>query len=116
MSGLRMSRHLRADHPAPFQVHSMPLPVQRDLRDHIRLAQTGLRRPARRDLLFVNASKGLSAAQLSRDLDVQHKTAFVLMHKLRDVMTAETLEPGSVLIMDASMPPYPPATCKTSRC
>ena len=34
--------------------------------------------------LFVNAAKGLSAVQLSRDLDVQHKTAFVLMHKLRE--------------------------------
>ena len=38
----------------------------------------------------MNASKGLSAVQLSRDLDVQHKTAFVLMHKLREVMAAET--------------------------
>ncbi len=42
--------------------------------------------------LFVNASKGLSAVQLSRDLDVQHKTAFVLMHKLREAMAAETRE------------------------
>jgi len=40
--------------------------------------------------LFVNASKGLSAVQLSRDIDVQHKTAFVLMHKLREAMAAET--------------------------
>ena len=32
--------------------------------------------------LFVNASKGLSAVQLSRDLDVQYKTAFVLMHRV----------------------------------
>ncbi len=40
--------------------------------------------------LFVNASKGLSAVQLSRDLDVQHKTAFVLMHKLREAMMVET--------------------------
>lgn len=39
--------------------------------------------------LLVNASKGLSAVQLSRDLDVQHKTAFVLMHKLREAMAAE---------------------------
>lgn len=39
--------------------------------------------------LVVNASKGLSAVQLSRDLDVQHKTAFVLMHKLREAMAAE---------------------------
>jgi transposase-like protein len=42
--------------------------------------------------LVVNASKGLSAVQLSRDLDVQHKTAFVLMHKLREAMAAETRE------------------------
>lgn len=42
--------------------------------------------------LFVNASKGLSAVQFSRDLNVQHKTAFVLMHKLREAMTAETRE------------------------
>lgn len=40
--------------------------------------------------LFVNASNGLSAVQLSRDLDVQHKSAFVLMHKLREAMAAET--------------------------
>lgn len=39
--------------------------------------------------LVVNASKGLSAVQLSRDLNVQHKTAFVLVHKLREVMAAE---------------------------
>ena len=38
----------------------------------------------------MNASKRLSAVQLSRDLDVQYKTAFVLMHKLREVMAAET--------------------------
>lgn len=42
--------------------------------------------------LFVNASKGLSAVRLSRDLDVQHKTAFVLMHKLREAMTAAARE------------------------
>ena len=40
--------------------------------------------------LFVNASKGLSAVQMSRDLDVQYKTAFVLMHKLREAVAAET--------------------------
>jgi transposase-like protein len=40
--------------------------------------------------LVVNAAKGLSAVQLSRDLDVQHKTAVVLMHKPREAMAAET--------------------------
>jgi transposase-like protein len=42
--------------------------------------------------LFVNAAKGTSALQLSRDLDVQYKTAFVLAHKLREALAAETAE------------------------
>ncbi|MBL6928797.1 MAG: IS1595 family transposase [Rhodospirillales bacterium] len=47
-----------------------------------------------RDLLasiaiFVNGAKGISALQLSRDLDVQYKTAFVLAHKLREALGAE---------------------------
>jgi hypothetical protein len=38
--------------------------------------------------LFVNGAKGMSALQLSRDLDVQYKTAFVLAHKLREAVAA----------------------------
>ena len=38
--------------------------------------------------LFVNAAKGVSALQLSRDLSCQYKTAFVLAHKLREAMSA----------------------------
>ena len=34
--------------------------------------------------IFSNTAKGVSALQLSRDLDVQYKTAFVLAHKLRE--------------------------------
>lgn len=34
--------------------------------------------------LFVQAVKGMSACQLSRNLDVQYRTAFVLFHKIRD--------------------------------
>ena len=34
--------------------------------------------------IYTNAVKGLSALQLSRDLNVQYKSAFVLMHKLRE--------------------------------
>ena len=40
--------------------------------------------------IIVNAAKGVSAVQLSRDLDVQYKTAFVLAHKLREAMGDET--------------------------
>jgi transposase-like protein len=34
--------------------------------------------------LYANAVKGISALQLSRDLGVQYKTAFVLAHKIRE--------------------------------
>lgn len=49
------------------------------------------RKLAIRDILlaiaiFVNGAKGHSALQLSRDLDVQYKTAFILSHKLREAM------------------------------
>ena len=36
--------------------------------------------------IWTNCAKGISALQLSRDLDCQYKTAFVLAHKLRQVM------------------------------
>lgn len=39
--------------------------------------------------IFVNGAKGYSALQLSRDLDVQYKTAFVLVHKLREALQAQ---------------------------
>lgn len=40
--------------------------------------------------IFVNGAKGHSALQLSRDLDCQYKTAFVLAHKLREAIAAES--------------------------
>ena len=46
--------------------------------------------------ILVNASKGLSMVQLSRDLDCQYKTAFVLAHKLREAMATE-VQTGEVL-------------------
>ena len=46
--------------------------------------------------ILVNASKGVSMIQLSRDLNCQYKTAFVLAHKLREAMAAE-VQTGVVL-------------------
>ena len=40
--------------------------------------------------IFVNGAKGHSALQLSRDLDCQYKTAFVLSHKIREALISET--------------------------
>jgi len=55
------------------------------------------KRPIRDYLLaiaiFVNGAKGHSALQLSRDLDCQYKTAFVLAHKLREAMGSEVHSP-----------------------
>jgi transposase-like protein len=39
--------------------------------------------------LFVNGSKGRSSVQLSRELGVQYKTAWVLAHKIRESMQDE---------------------------
>ena len=35
-------------------------------------------------ILFANAVKGISALQMGRDLGVSHKTAYVLLHKIRE--------------------------------
>src|SRR5438270_12509854 len=43
--------------------------------------------------IFANGAKGHSALQLSRDLDCQYKTAFVLAHKLREAMGSEVHNP-----------------------
>ncbi len=42
--------------------------------------------------IFCNGVKGTSALQLSRDLGVQYRTAFVLAHKLREVMKIEQVD------------------------
>jgi transposase-like protein len=39
--------------------------------------------------IFVNGAKGYAALQLSRDLGVSYKCAFVLAHKLREAMSSE---------------------------
>jgi transposase-like protein len=46
--------------------------------------------------ITVNAAKGLSMVQLSRTLDCQYKTAFVLAHKLREAMALE-VQTGEIL-------------------
>ena len=46
--------------------------------------------------LFCNGVKGTSALQMSRDMDINPKSAFVLLHKLREAMAA-TVHDGSEL-------------------
>lgn len=46
--------------------------------------------------IFVNGAKGHAALQLSRDLSVQYKTAFVLSHKLREAIASEQAQIGQL--------------------
>ncbi|HMV01635.1 MAG TPA: IS1595 family transposase [Chitinophagales bacterium] len=50
--------------------------------------------------IFTNGAKGINALHLSRDLQVQYKTAFVLAHKIREALqqTKETKMKGEVEI------------------
>lgn len=53
--------------------------------------------------LYTNTAKGFSALQLSRDLDVQYKTAFVMMHKIREsLMDADTAKLGGEVEIDGA--------------
>jgi transposase-like protein len=68
--------------------------------------------------IFVNGAKGHSALQLSRDLDCQYKTAFVMAHKLREAMNAQAdaTVSGSVEIDGAYFGGYvKPANHKANR-
>jgi len=44
--------------------------------------------------IFVNGAKGHSALQLSRDLDCQYKTAFVMAHKIREAFGVGSERPN----------------------
>ena len=54
--------------------------------------------------IFVNEVKGKSMLALSRDLDVQYKTASVLSHKIREAMAAEveTVKPSGTVEIDGA--------------
>src|SRR3954465_195756 len=81
------------------------------------------KRPIRDYLLaiaiFVNGAKGHSALQLSRDLDCQYKTAFVMAHKIREAMAADVHDEvisGNVEIDDCYVGGYvKPANYKEHR-
>lgn len=54
--------------------------------------------------IFVNGAKGFSALQLSRDLRVDYKTAFVMLHKLREALalTMNDAQLGGVVEVDGA--------------
>ena len=52
--------------------------------------------------LYSNCAKGMSALQLSRDLDVQYKTAFVLAHKMRESLGEQPQQLTGEVEIDAA--------------
>lgn len=65
-------------------------PIQRDKRHHSTSRKLEFTELLAAICLVLNCAKGMSALQLSRHLQVQYKTAFVLAHKLREAMAKET--------------------------
>src|ERR1700677_2925574 len=68
--------------------------------------------------IFVNGVKGHAALQLSRDLDIQYKSAFVLSHKIREALAGEQGESvsGTVSVDGAYFGGYVrPANYKENR-
>ena len=59
------------------------------VRDAVCLHKLPLRTYLAAIAIFCNEVKGKSALALSRDLDVSYKSAFVLLHKLREAMAEE---------------------------
>lgn len=80
------------------------------------------RKLAVRDILaaiavFINGAKGYSALQLSRDLSVDYKTAFVMLHKVREaikIARAEGALSGDVAVDGAYFGGYVKPTNKRS--
>ena len=69
--------------------------------------------------IFVNGAKDHSALQLSRDLDCQHNTVFVLSHKIREALAAEQAKAeinGEVAVDGAYFSGYVEASNKVENC
>ena len=67
-------------------MHRLPLSILGDGPDDLRRPQTLHPKLSACHRDFCERGKGHSALQLSRDLDCQYKTAFVLAHKLREAL------------------------------
>jgi hypothetical protein len=59
--------------------------------------------------IFVNGAKGYAVLQLSRDLDVQYKTAWVMSHKIREALAAEQAK----AVIDTKTPWMAPTSAAT---
>ena len=100
LPALRLRSGLHDHIAASLQVPRLPSPVLGHVWHDLRQPKLAFTDLLTAISLLVNGAKDLSAVQLSRDLDAQYKTAFVLAHKLRETMAAsqcrDTLLDGKV--------------------
>ena len=90
---MRLPEGLRVRDPQAVEMRRLPLSVLGNGADHLQDRKRPIRDYLLAIAIFVNGAKGHSALQLSRDLDCQYKTAFVLAHKLREAMGSEVHNP-----------------------
>src|ERR1700730_2451765 len=84
-------------------MQGLPSAILGDQQELARLPEASVSNPTQAFSLLVNAAKGLSSLQLSRNLGVQVKPAFVSLHKLSrplSIITALTTSGA------------PPAVCR----
>lgn len=83
---------LRLYDAGSLEVQGVLAPVLRYLRDDLRQPENGDPGHSACDRDLHEWGEGHSALQLSRDLDCQYKTAFVLSHKIREALAAGDLD------------------------
>ena len=87
-----LSNSYNLPQPCHVALQGLPLPVLGYVRHHLRKPQAFDPQHSRGDCdLHQRCEENICALQLSRDLDVQYKTAFVMAHKLREAMRAEDI-------------------------
>ena len=74
---------------AAVPLQGLPQGFQHHQRHAVRVPQAAAPDLPGGDRDFRNEVKGKSALALSRDLDIQYKSAYVLSHKLREAMASE---------------------------
>src|SRR6267378_3635015 len=90
---MRLPGHIRLCLPATVALQRLRSAIQPDERHLVSFEKLPVRSYLMAIAVFVNGAKGHAALHLSRDLNVQYKTAFVLAHKLREAMGSQVHNP-----------------------
>src|SRR2546423_434802 len=86
---MRLLGRVRLCLPATVALQRLPSTIQPDERHLVSFEKVASPMYLMAIAVFVNGAKGHAALHLSRDLNVQYKTAFALSHKLREAMGSQ---------------------------